>query len=85
MIFDVPKFIEENPEYTFVNVDLDFTIPLHLRVKLFPVDLEEKDIENIKSRVLLAREYLVEKEIKTLSEFNKYNDFISDFNNKLTE
>lgn len=85
MIFDIPKFIEENPEYTFVNVDLDFTIPLHLRVKLFPVDLEEKDIENIKSRVLLAREYLVEKETKTLSEFNKYNDFISDFNNKLTE
>lgn len=65
MIFDHILFKEEYPNYTFQNPVLDFDMPEILRVKKFYVSLENSDIENMKSRVLLSRLYLCEKEIKT--------------------
>ena len=70
MIFDIPKFKEHYPNYDFVNTTLDFTIPAIYRVKKFNVELFPEDIKNIKSRVLLAREYLMKKELEVLTLIN---------------
>jgi hypothetical protein len=64
MIFDSKLFIEEYPQYTFLNPVLDFDIPAVHRVKKFQVELTEDDIYHMKSRVLLARIYLCQKEIE---------------------
>ena len=70
MVFDIPLFKEEYPGYDFENEILDFTIPAIYRVKKFEVELFPDDIVNIKSRVKLAREYLMEKEKRVLELIN---------------
>ncbi|WP_430611556.1 hypothetical protein [Flavobacterium sp. JP2137] len=66
MIFDIPAFQAEYPNYDFYNPVLDFSIPPHLRDKRFSVNLESEDIKNITRRVLMARDWLIAKEIETL-------------------
>ncbi|HEY6143764.1 MAG TPA: hypothetical protein VIV55_10170 [Flavobacterium sp.] len=63
MIFDHRLFTEEYPNYVYQNPVLDFDMPPILRVKKYDVFLEDSDIVNMKSRVLLSRLYLCEKEI----------------------
>lgn len=65
MVFDIPLFKKQNPNYTFENEILDFSIPVEFRVKKFRVELSEKDIIDFKSRVILSRKYLLNKEIET--------------------
>ena len=64
MIFDLYKFRDEHPNYELESPLLDFHIPYYFRVKKFDVKLEEKDIENMKRRIILCREYLLNKEIE---------------------
>lgn len=71
MIFDIKLFKEQNPGYHFENINLDFDIPAELRVKTFDVFIEEDDIVNIQSRIVLARQYLVTKEIEVLERIKK--------------
>ncbi len=66
MIFDIPLFKKQNPGYIFENEILDFHIPAKRRIKTFAVELDPDDILNIKSRVVLAREFLVKKELSEL-------------------
>ena len=67
-IHDVKKFKEENPNYIFENENLDFDIPYWMRVKKFNIETTQQDIDFIKSRVLMSKIYLVNKEILTLKE-----------------
>ena len=69
-IFDIRKFKDEYPSYVFVNPVLDFDIPASCRVKKFDVITTADDVEAIKSRVMLSRIYLVQKEIETLKKMN---------------
>lgn len=64
MIFDHKLFIEEYPNYTFHNPVLDFDMPPSRRVKKFNVTLDDNDILNMQTRVILSRIYLCEKEIE---------------------
>jgi len=73
MIFDIPKFQKDYPNYTFVNENLDFSIPLQFRVKKFKVEVTEDDILNIKLRVTMARKYLVDKEIAHYKQAEQFN------------
>lgn len=59
-IFDIKKFTNNlNGEFfDFDNVDWSYDIPIALRVKKFPVSLEDGDIEHIIRRVQMARTYL---------------------------
>lgn len=61
MIFDIEAFKKDYPNYDFDNTDLNFSIPKCLRIKSFEVSLEKGDVENIKRRVKLSRDYLNEK------------------------
>ena len=74
MIFDIPKFQEENPNYTFYNPVLDFHIPAELRVKKFAVNLDSDDIKHIITRVKLAREYLCAKEIEVRQKLDEIKE-----------
>lgn len=65
MIFDVPSFKKTYPNYDFYNMDLDFSIPAHMRVKKFDVTLNPEDIKHMTRRVTMARKWLVNKEIET--------------------
>lgn len=65
-IFDIKKFKEDYPNYVFANPVLDFDIPPSCRVMKFEVETTEEDVTAIKSRVMLSRIYLVQKEIETL-------------------
>lgn len=62
MIFDIPKWKEDYPGYDFYNAKLDFSMPEKRRIKRFDVTLNTQDIKFIKSRVEMARKYLIEKE-----------------------
>jgi len=77
MIFDPIKFKEQYPEYEFVNQESDLYIPPQFRVKKFQVELTPTDINNISQRVVMAREWLIQKETQTL---NKLNGFIEQNN-----
>jgi hypothetical protein len=66
-IFDIAEFKKENPGYFFENEVLDFDIPALLRTKKFIVETTEEDVINIKSRVMLSRIYLVQKEIEIMN------------------
>jgi hypothetical protein len=66
-IFDIAEFKKENPGYFFENEVLDFDIPALLRTKKFIVETTEEDVMNMKSRVLLSRIYLCNKEIEIMS------------------
>lgn len=72
MIFDPMRFKEEYPHYTFLNDESDLYVPAPLRVKRFEVKLEPDDIEFMKSRVLLARKWLCDKEIETLNRIKEF-------------
>lgn len=77
MIFDIPKFQKDYPSYTFLNKELNFTIPLQFRVKKFKVEVTEDDILNIKLRVTMARKYLVEKELAHYEKAKQFNNLIN--------
>lgn len=68
MIFDVEKFQREYRTYNFYNTDLDFSIPAHMRLKSFDVQLTQEHIKHITKRVTMAREWLIEKEKDTLKQ-----------------
>jgi hypothetical protein len=70
-IFDIKKFKEDYPNYVFVNPVLDFDIPPSCRVMKFEVETTEEDVASIKSRVMLSRIYLVQKEIETLKKMKQ--------------
>lgn len=72
MIFDIEAFKKEHPDYEFENEVLDFDVPAICRVKDFEVELFPEDIHNIVSRVLLARKWLINKELETLAKINKW-------------
>lgn len=65
MIFDKEAFNREHPNYDFENFE-NITIPAIFRVKTFEVTLDEGDKKSMISRVLLARKYLLQKEIETI-------------------
>ncbi len=71
MIFDIEKFKQEYPNYDFYSPILDFSIPAHLRIKSFKVNLNEEDIKHMTRRVTMARNWLIEKEKETLQQINK--------------
>jgi len=71
MIYDIQKFKDYYPGYMFENSILDFEIPAVCRVKRFgPSYLLPEDIKNIKTRITLARTYLMEKEKEVLTQIN---------------
>jgi hypothetical protein len=80
MIFDKQTFLDMqdrdgnylNRNYDFENRDWKYDIHPINRVKRFDVELYPGDIKDIISRVLLSREYLMEKE---LVELNKIADY----------
>lgn len=63
MIFDIKAFKLENPQYVFENIVLNFDVPEILRTKKFDVITTAQDEAKINSRVILARQYLVSKEM----------------------
>ncbi|MDR2223589.1 MAG: hypothetical protein LBE34_12795 [Flavobacteriaceae bacterium] len=65
MIFDTAKFKKEYPNYDFYSPILDFSIPPHMRLKSFKVNLTEDDIKHMTRRVKMAREWLIKKEKET--------------------
>lgn len=77
MIFDMAAFKKEYPNADLMHgrtfetsnglrtIQWQAEVPAAFRVKRFPVTLEEKDIDNIKRRVTMCREWLVAKEIET--------------------
>jgi len=71
MIFDIEGFKEQWPAYDFENVVLDFDVHPVFRVKQFDVTLEKEDIEFIKSRVVMCREWLCNKEKEVLAIYEK--------------
>jgi hypothetical protein len=71
MIFDIAEFKKENPGYFFENEVLDFDIPAILRTKKFIVETTEEDVLAMKSRVLLSRIYLCNKEIEIINRLNQ--------------
>ena len=73
MIFDIPKFQKDYPNYTFLNKELNFSIPLQFRVKKFKVEVTDEDILNIKLRVTMGRKYLVEKELAHYEKAKQFN------------
>ena len=71
MIFDIPKFQEDNPGYEWENTELNFSIPMGMRQKSFEVQLEDGDIEFIKTRVVMCRTYLQNKYLATMQILNE--------------
>lgn len=64
MIFDINRFIKNYPHYNFQTKEWKYDIPSHMRLKRFEIALSTKDIKFIKQRVLMCREYLINKEIE---------------------
>lgn len=65
-IFDIDAFRDENPHYQFINPILDFDIPKKMRVIKYDIGLTEQDKFDMASRVIMCRQWLVNKEIETL-------------------
>jgi hypothetical protein len=61
MIFDISAFRRDYPNYDFDNTNLGFSMPKCLRIKSFDVKLEAGDVDHIKRRVELSRNYLNDK------------------------
>lgn len=62
MIFDFNEFQAKYPGYQFATPpELRISIPAHKRVKRFVTELLPEDITNMTKRVLMAREYLINK------------------------
>lgn len=83
-IFDINKWKEHYPNYDFENTVLDFSIPAVLRIKKFTgIELLPEDIKNIKRRVKMCREYLMNKEKEELEKIKSYS--IDDYNAKIEQ
>jgi hypothetical protein len=70
-IFDIAKFKNDSPGFDLVTPIWQYDIPSHLRVKRFPVTLEDSDIEHLKRRSLMAKNWLLEREKEELLKINK--------------
>lgn len=70
-IFDITKFKQDAPGYDLVTPIWRFDIPSHMRVKRFPVTLEDSDIEHMKRRSIMAKEWLLKREQEELNLINK--------------
>ena len=69
-IFDIDKFKQEYPNYDLINKHWR-DIPKHMRVKRFPVTLEDSDIEHMKRRSEMCKKWLLEREQQELELINK--------------
>ena len=59
-IFDMNAFMNENPGFDF-DTDLDNwkdDVPKEERIHTFPIERNEKEIANIKSRVITCRKWM---------------------------
>ena len=72
MIYDIEAHKKNYPNYFFENAELDFDIPAILRIKEFEVVLNTRDINLIKRRVKMCREYLMNKEQDILDKIKAY-------------
>ena len=71
-IFDIAKFKESFPGFDLVTPIWNFDIPKHMRVKRFDVTLEDSDIEHMKRRSIMAKDWLIEREKQELELINKW-------------
>lgn len=71
-IFDIAKFKESFPGFDLVTPIWNFDIPKHMRVKRFDVTLEDSDIEHMKRRSKMAKDWLIEREKQELELINKW-------------
>ena len=69
-IFDIDKFKQEYPNYDLINTHWR-DIPKHMRVKRFPVTLEDSDIEHMKRRSEMCKKWLLNREKEELELINK--------------
>ena len=74
MIFDIDKWNYEFPNYVWYNTVFDFSIPKPLRVKRFQIDANREHYDFIKSRVIMARKYLMEKESVELEKIRSFSE-----------
>ncbi len=58
MIFDVPRFVREYPNFDWDNEDLEFSIPEKERVVLYEVKRDESKLNSLKERIKEARKIL---------------------------
>jgi len=70
-IFDVSKFKSDNIGFDLYSQDWQYDIPKHMRVKRFEVTLEDSDIEHLKRRSTMAKNWLLEREKEELELINK--------------
>lgn len=69
-IFDIHKFRIDNPHHDLTNTVWK-DIPAHMRIKRFPVRLENSDVEHMTRRSKMCKEWLIEREKKELELINK--------------
>ena len=74
MIFDIEKWNKEFPSYDWYNKVFDFSIPKPLRVNRFKIDANKEHYDFIKSRVKMARKYLMEKEQIELEKIKSFSE-----------
>ena len=72
MIFDPIRYQEDYPDYKFLNPREELIVPAIFRVKKFKVKLEDGDIEAMKQRIELGREYLINKELEAMRLIQEY-------------
>ena len=70
-IFDIAKFKQDFPGFDLVTPIWSFDIPKHMRVKRFPVTLEDSDIEHMKRRSEMCKKWLLNREKEELELINK--------------
>lgn len=70
-IFDIAKFKHDFPGFDLVTPVWQYDIPKHMRVKRFPVTLEDSDIEHMKRRSEMCKKWLLEREQQELELINK--------------
>lgn len=70
-IFDMAKFKEDFPGFDLVTPIWQYDIPKHMRVKRFPVTLEDSDIEHMKRRSEMCKKWLLNREKEELELINK--------------
>jgi len=68
-IFDIEKFKEDFPSFDLVNTFWR-NIPKHMRVKSFEVTLQDKDIEHMKRRSQMCKDWLIEREQQEIKLIN---------------
>lgn len=81
MIFDTDAWDKNHPHYQWFNTKKDFTISKIRKIKRFDVELLPEHIEFIKQRVIMCREYLMEKEKIELAILKEYSE--EDYNKKI--